>query len=477
MIIFYQAYVPLAWVGRGKGGRDGFGGNRSKYAWCFVKRPRTHKRTPTRMFMAYHVMFHGISDHATVVLIPTYRQKLKTIKPTTKTVRKRTADSTIALKACLDSTDWQMFKDSCHDLDSYTDTVTAYISWCEETCYESKSVTVYGNDKPWFTRDIKQKLAMKNSAFISGNREDFRRAKYAVRKAISSAKYKYKRKLENQFASNNTRSVWQGLHQITQYKPSASAIYNADPSFPDQLNDFYSRFDKLNTSPEQRPLPTDTPLSPPFTVNVADVRTLFKRLSTRKASGPDNISSYTFKNCADQLAPVFADIYNSSLQQCIVPTCFKTSVIIPIPKKAKVSTMNDYRPVALTSVAMKVFEHIMLRYLKSSTAGLLDPHQFAYQTNRYVDDAVALGLHYVMNHLEQPSTYPPQTEKCAICTKSVYAAERCEAGGKIYHKNCFKCSHCKMPLNLNNYTQAEGIIYCKNHYQEFIVAKNTQVTT
>ena len=135
------------------------------------------------------------------------------------------------------------------------------------------------------------------------------------------------------------------------------------------------------------------------------MRKLFKRLSTRKASGPDNISSYTFKNCADQLAPVFADIYNSSLQQCIVPACFKTSVIIPIPKKAKVSTMNDYRPVALTSVAMKVFEHIMLRYLKSSTAGLLDPHQFAYQTNRSVDDAVALGLHYVMNHLEQPSTY------------------------------------------------------------------------
>ena len=266
-----------------------------------------------------------------------------------------------------------MFKDSCPDLNTYTDTVTAYISWCEEICYESKLVTVYGNDKPWFTRDIKQKLAMKISAFISGNREEFQRAKYAVRKGISLAKYK----LENQFASNNTRSVWQGLRQITQYKPSASVIYNADPSFPDQLNDFYSRFDKLNTSPEQRPLPTDTPLSPPFTVNVADVRTLFKRLSTRKASGPDNISSYTFKNCADQLAPVFADFYNSSLQQCIVPTCFKTSVIIPIPKKAKFSTMNDYRPVALTSVAMKVFEHIMLRYLKSSTAGLLDPHQFA----------------------------------------------------------------------------------------------------
>ena len=60
----------------------------------------------------------GESDHATVVLIPTYRQKLNTIQPTTKTVRKRTVDSTIALKACLDNTDWQMFKDSCTDLDT-----------------------------------------------------------------------------------------------------------------------------------------------------------------------------------------------------------------------------------------------------------------------------------------------------------------------------------------------------------------------
>ena len=72
--------------------------------------------------------------------------------------------------------------------------------------------------------------------------------------------------------------------------------------------------------------------------------------------------------------------------------CFKTSMIIPIPKKSKVSTINDYRPVALTSVVMKVFERIVLRYLKSVTAGIMDPLQFAYQTNRSVDDAVALAV-------------------------------------------------------------------------------------
>lgn len=65
-------------------------------------------------------------------------------------------------------------------------------------------------------------------------------------------------------------------------------------------------------------------------------------------------------------------------------------------------------------------------------------------------------------------------EKCAICNKAVYAAERIEAGQKPYHKLCFKCSECKMTLKIENYAQAHGILFCKKHYQEKVVAKNTQ---
>ena len=93
------------------------------------------------------------------------------------------------------------------------------------------------------------------------------------------------------------------------------------------------------------------------------------------------------------------------LQQCSIPVCFKTSTIISISKKSKIYWMNNYHPVALTSVAMKVFEHIVLKYLKTATDGLLDPHQFAYLANRSADDTVALGLPHILKHLEQPATY------------------------------------------------------------------------
>ena len=50
--------------------------------------------------------------------------------------------------------------------------------------------------------------------------------------------------------------------------------------------------------------------------------------------------------------------------------------------------MNDCRPVTWTSVAMKMFECIVLKYLNTASDGLMDRHQFAHHTNRSVDDAV-----------------------------------------------------------------------------------------
>ncbi|KAL7057015.1 hypothetical protein AAHC03_019366 [Spirometra sp. Aus1] len=69
---------------------------------------------------------------------------------------------------------------------------------------------------------------------------------------------------------------------------------------------------------------------------------------------------------------------------------------------------------------------------------------------------------------------PPKLEKCVRCEKTVYAVERVEAGGLIWHKGCFRCSECDMVLNLNSYKQADQVLYCTKHYQEHVLAKNTQ---
>ncbi|KAK3540897.1 hypothetical protein QTP86_003964 [Hemibagrus guttatus] len=171
---------------------------------------------------------------------------------------------------------------------------------------------------------------------------------------------------------------------------SSSSSYTFIPVSPTQLHTLVT--------------PHPPPLTP-LTIKEEEVNRLFKRLNTRKATGPDSVSPSLLKNCANQLSPVFTDIFNTSLETCHVPACFKISAIVPVPKKTKITGLNDYRPVALTSVVMKSFERLVLSYLKDITDPLLDPLQFAYRSNRSVDDAVILALHFILQHLDSPGSY------------------------------------------------------------------------
>ncbi|KAK3525134.1 hypothetical protein QTP86_017771, partial [Hemibagrus guttatus] len=153
--------------------------------------------------------------------------------------------------------------------------------------------------------------------------------------------------------------------------------------------------------------PPATPLSPPPALRISedDVRQIFLKQKKKKAPGPDGVTPVCLRTCADQLAFIFSQIFNRSLKLCEVPGCFKRSTIIPIPKKPKMTGLNDYRPVALTSVVIKLFERLVLAYLKNITGPLLDPLQFAYRANRSVDDAVNMGLHFILQHLDKSGTY------------------------------------------------------------------------
>ncbi len=166
------------------------------------------------------------------------------------------------------------------------------------------------------------------------------------------AKRNYSDKLRVQFSSSDTASVWKGLKDITNYKtPSPSTVENQQ--LADDLNEFYCRFEKK--TPFTPPATLLSPI-PELLIREDDVRQVFKKNKRRKAPGPDGVTPACLKSCADQLAPIFTKIFNRSLELCEVPSCFKCSTIIPVPKKPKITGLNDYRPVALTSVVMKSFE-------------------------------------------------------------------------------------------------------------------------
>ncbi len=82
------------------------------------------------------------------------------------------------------------------------------------------------------------------------------------------------------------------------------------------------------------------------------------------------------------------------------PPPLKKSVIIPVPKNSKPSCLNDYRPVALTSIVIKFFERLLKNHICSSIPATLDPLQFAYRPNRSTDNAISQVLHSFLTHID-----------------------------------------------------------------------------
>ena len=177
-----------------------------------------------------------------------------------------------------------------------------------------------------------------------------------LKRGIREAKAAYKKKIEDHLKSNNTRQVWQGVQHITSYKSSNLPAVDGDASLAEELNLFFARFE--TTSVAVTPLP---PVNSAHTLTVeeSEVRRTLKAVNSRKAAGPDGVAGRVLKDCADQLAGVFTKIFNQSLSQCTVPPCLKSSVIVPLPKKTTINSLNDYRPVALTPIVMKCFEKLV----------------------------------------------------------------------------------------------------------------------
>eukprot|EP00061_Rhincodon_typus_P006488 g27182.t1 len=133
---------------------------------------------------------------------------------------------------------------------------------------------------------------------------------------------------------------------------------------PDTLNAFYAQFEQ-NTTSMTTPAPT-APDTPVPSVTALDVRSVFPGDNPRKATGPDGVPGRALRSCADQLVEVFTDIFNPSLLQAEIPTCFKKTIIIPIPRKTHAMCLNAYHSIARTSISMKYFEGLVVLHINSS---------------------------------------------------------------------------------------------------------------
>ena len=176
----------------------------------------------------------------------------------------------------------------------------------------------FPNDKPWFDRSVRTELFAKEQAFRSGDAPAIKKAKYAVQKAIRNAKLRFRNKLEDDISATNSRELWKGFHKITGYKPKPKQAPQDDTTLPDQLNDFFTRFDR----PKDRLPDMSETLPPPFEITLTDTRRVLRQLKLNKAPGPDGITPRLLRSCNDFLCNFLCKLFNWSLKTCHVPNVF-----------------------------------------------------------------------------------------------------------------------------------------------------------
>ena len=119
--------------------------------------------------------------------------------------------------------------------------------------------------------------------------------------------------------------------------------------------------------------------------------------------GPDGIPNIELKKFAFELAPLIADMYNTSLREGGVPPSLKHIIVFPLPKQMPPKSVeNDLRPISLTNQVAKIMEGFThTRSLPGIYEGL-DCKQFA-AAGMSTQHAVAYVMHLVLEALDNSS--------------------------------------------------------------------------
>ena len=94
-----------------------------------------------------------------------------------------------------------------------------------------------------------------------------------------------------------------------------------------------------------------------------DIIDAIDELKNNSASGPDGLAAIFLKKCKNSLAKPLFHMWRKCLDLGITPQKLKEAHIIPIHKGGHQGLPANYRPVALTSHVIKLFEKVVRKFI------------------------------------------------------------------------------------------------------------------
>ena len=115
-----------------------------------------------------------------------------------------------------------------------------------------------------------------------------------------------------------------------------------------------------------------------------DIIAAIDELRPTAASGPDGYPAIVLKQCKHELAVPLSILWNKSMDTSYIPSSLKLNLITPNHKGGSKSTPANYRPVALTSHLIKIYEKVLRNKISTflDTNNLLNKNQHGFRSGR-----------------------------------------------------------------------------------------------
>lgn len=228
---------------------------------------------------------------------------------------------------------------------------------------------------PWINTQIKRLSSKKKRLYnkarnscLESDWKAYKELKKQVQRECRKAHNTYVSKLINSNNSSGNKRFWSYVKSKRNDQCEIPTLEKDNQIFTDSLDKanilnkhFSSVFTKPNIpaehiSLEGHPYPDITPLI----IEANGIKRLLHNLDPNKAQGPDGISPRFLKETSESIAPVLALIFNASFQQGKLPSDWKNAYVVPAFKKGSRADPSNYRPISLTCICCKLFEHIIV---------------------------------------------------------------------------------------------------------------------
>lgn len=253
---------------------------------------------------------------------------------------------------------------------------------------------------PWSTKALKRLKSVKRSALkkYSRNRNPNTKAHYLT----CNEQYKrFNDQLFHDYISRtqcnlkqNPKQFWSYVDELRKESglPStmmlegneASSIKSISSLFRQHFSAVFSnkKLDARQISEAADTVPNRSAIGRHPRITQLTVESACSKMKCSLNPGPDGIPSIVLKNCSLTLSKPLSAIFNRSLSSGYFPSIWKKSYIFPVFKKGDKSDVSNYRGIASLCAMSKLFELLVLDFLKHHCLNYVSETQHGFMPKR-----------------------------------------------------------------------------------------------